>query len=123
EGNGEGTFTVTVDRNTTLEARESVLTFVVDGDIKNNILRIEQEAGGQEGGTDESYVNLDGLQNLEVPEGGLYERYAVRSTGDWRIEIPEDADWLTIEPMEGSFDQGVNVSVDVNTTPNTRTAN
>src|SRR5690606_40045830 len=52
EGNGEGTFTVTVDRNTTLEARESVLTFVVDGDIKNNILRIEQEAGGQEGGTD-----------------------------------------------------------------------
>src|SRR5690554_4424637 len=40
EGNGEGTFTVTVDRNTTPETRQSILTFVVDGKIQNNVLKI-----------------------------------------------------------------------------------
>src|SRR3546814_6700116 len=65
---------------------------------------------------------LDGLERLEVPEEGLEGRYTVRSTSEWKIEIPEAADWLTIEPMTGSFDQGVTVNVDLNATPNARTA-
>ncbi|MEC3879720.1 BACON domain-containing protein [Parapedobacter sp. 10938] len=121
-GTGNGTFTVTVDRNTTLEARESVLTFVVDGRRKNTVLRIDQAAREPEDGTADPYLNLDGMERLEVPEEGLYGRYTVRSTGEWKIEIPEDADWLTIEPMTGSFDQGVTVNVDLNKTPNARTA-
>lgn len=122
EGNGEGTFTVTVARNTTLEARQSVLTFVVDGSIQNTVLRIDQAARGQNNGNGESYVNLDGLPNLEVPEEGLYGRYAIRSTGDWKIEIPEGVDWLNIEPMQGRYDQGITVNVDINATPDARTA-
>lgn len=122
EGNGEGTFTVTVDRNTTLEPRQSVLTFVVDGSIQNNVLRIEQAARDEDSGNADSYVNLDGLPSLEVPEDGLYGRYAIRSTGNWKIEIPEDVDWLNIEPLEGRFDQGVTVNVDVNASPDARTA-
>lgn len=122
EGNGEGTFTVTVDRNTTLESRQSVLTFVVDGRIQNNVLDIEQEARDLNNGNGETYVNLDGLASLEVPEEGLYGRYAIRSTGQWKIEIFEGADWLRIHPMEGNFDMGVNVDVDINATPDLRTA-
>ncbi|WP_257667719.1 BACON domain-containing protein [Parapedobacter tibetensis] len=122
EGNGEGTFTVTVDRNTTPEPRQSTLTFVVDGKIQNNVLKIEQEAHSQEGEDDDPYVNLDGLESLEVPEAGLHGRYAMRSTGNWKIEIPEGADWLSIEPMEGRFDTGVTIDVDINTTPESRTA-
>lgn len=122
EGNGEGTFTVTVDRNTTLEPRQSVLTFVVDGRIQNNVLRIEQEARDLENGNGESYVNLNEMASLEVPEDGLHGRYAMRSTGDWKIEILEGADWLSIEPMEGRFDTGVTVNVDINATPEARTA-
>jgi len=122
DGNGEGTFTVTVDRNTTPEPRQSILTFAVDGKIQNNVLKIEQEASNRDDEEDDPYVNLDGLPGLEVPEAGLYERYAIRSTGTWKIEIPEDADWLSIEPMEGRYDTGVTVSVDINTTPESRTA-
>lgn len=122
EGSGEGTFTVTIDRNTTPEPRQSVLTFVVDGKIQNNVLKIEQEARDQDGGNDDAYVNLDGLPSLEVPEGGLNGRYAIRSTGEWKIEILEGTDWLSIEPMEGRFDTGVSINVDINTTPDSRTA-
>ncbi|TJZ61145.1 hypothetical protein FAZ15_08030 [Sphingobacterium olei] len=122
EGNGSGTFTVTVDRNTTMEARQSVLTFVVDGKIQNNVLRIEQEARSINNGDDDPYVNLDGLSSLEAPEEGLYGRYVVRSTGDWKVEILEGADWLNIEPKEGRFDTGVTLSVGANATPEVRKA-
>ncbi|MFC7526718.1 BACON domain-containing protein [Parapedobacter sp. GCM10030251] len=122
EGQGEGTFTVTVGRNTTPEPRQSILTFVVDGKIQNNVLKIEQEARDESGGGDDAYVHLDGLPGLEAPEGGLHGRYVVRSTGEWKIEIPEGTDWLSIEPMEGRFDTGVTVNVDINTTPESRTA-
>ncbi|GGH05932.1 hypothetical protein FAZ19_04485 [Sphingobacterium alkalisoli] len=122
EGNGSGTFTVTVDRNSTLEARQSVLTFVVDGKIQNNVLRIEQEARSINNGDDDPYVNLDGLSSLEAPEEGLYGRYVVRSTGDWKVEILEGADWLNIEPKEGRFDTGVTLNVGANATPEVRKA-
>jgi len=120
-GTGDGTFTVTVDRNNTLEPRESALTFEVDGRIQNTALRIDQAPGSQENEDGASYVRLDELASLEVPESGLHGRYTVRSTGAWKIEIPEEADWLTIEPMEGRYDQGVTVSVDINATPDART--
>lgn len=119
EGHGDGTFTVTIARNATLEARESVLTFVMNGRVQNEVLKIVQDAGNSENSG--NYLNLDGLSQLELPEGGFHGRYTVRSTGDWKIEVPPGADWLRIEPMEGRFDMGVNVSVDVNTTPDMRT--
>ncbi|SFC48308.1 Putative binding domain-containing protein, N-terminal [Parapedobacter composti] len=122
EGQGDGTFTVTVDRNMSLEPRQSVLTFVVDGKVQNNILKIEQAARSPENGNGESYVNLDGLASLEVPEDGLHGRYAIRSTGEWRVEIIEGSDWFSMEPMQGRYDTGVNVSVDVNLSPDPRTA-
>ena len=122
EGNGAGTFTVTVDRNSTLEARQSVLTFVVDGRLHNNVLRVEQEARTAGGGDNTPYLNLDGKSSLEISEEGIFGRYAVRSTGDWRIEIVEGADWLNVEPKEGRYDTGVNVSASVNASPTARTA-
>lgn len=122
QGQGEGTFTVTVDRNTTAEARQTVLTFVVNGKIQNNVLTIEQEARNQDNGEQEAYVNIDGLPGLEVPEAGLQGRYTVRSTGDWKIELAEEADWLHIEPMEGRYDTRVTLQVDINATPEARTA-
>src|SRR5690606_12462987 len=52
-GTGDGTFTVTVDRNNTLEPRESALTFEVDGRIQNIALHINQAPGKQENGNGE----------------------------------------------------------------------
>jgi len=122
EGVGAGTFTVTVKRNTMLETRESVLTFLVDGKIQNNVLKVEQEARSINDEENEPYVSFDWMESLEVPEAGINGRYAIRSTGDWKIEILEGADWLDIEPMQGSLDMGVTVSAGVNATPSTRTA-
>lgn len=124
EGSGNGTFTVTVDRNATLEERTSVLTFVVDGRIQNYVLKIVQEARTADNGNGGSYTYLDlgGQNDIEVPEEGLNGRYVVRSTGDWRVEIIEGEEWLNIVPMEGHLDAGVNISVAANLSPDPRTA-
>src|SRR5690606_8653309 len=67
EGVGAGTFTVTVNRNTMLEARESVLTFVAGGKIQNTVLKIEQEARSVSEEDDEPYLNFDWMESLNVP--------------------------------------------------------
>lgn len=120
QGEGNGTFTVTVDRNNTLETRNSTLTFVVDGRVHNNIIRVEQAAGAGGDGNSDAYLHLDGLTSLELPEEGINSRYTVRSTGDWRLEVVEGADWLSVSPMEGKYDTGISLDADVNASETSR---
>ncbi|MDR2283137.1 MAG: hypothetical protein LBE37_08010 [Sphingobacterium sp.] len=116
EGNGDGTFTVVVAKNYTSEIRSTTLIFSVDGQLQNNTLKIEQAgaiAGEQEG---DSYLHFDGHpSNLEIVEGGGTTNYIVRSTGRWRLELEDQPDWLSIEPMEGNGDTPIDIIVSKNT--------
>lgn len=115
EGNGDGTVTVTVNKNYTQEARANTLFFSMDGQLRNQVLKVEQGASAEGGQESEHYLKFDGgLTSLAIPEEGINKTYVLRSTGDWRIEIVEGQDWLNISPMEGRFDAGITVRTDVN---------
>lgn len=120
KGNGSGTFTVTIDRNHTLEARQTTLTFMVDGRIQNHALKVIQKARSASNEEGEQYVRLQGLSNLQLPEEGINNRFVLQSTGKWRIEIIEGDDWLNISPMEGNFDTGITISVGANASEHAR---
>ena len=123
EGHGDGTVTVTVNRNYTQEARATTLFFTVDGQLRNQVLKIEQDAST--GGTEEtdSYLNIEGNPTgLTVPEEGINKQYVLRTTGNWRIEITDGEDWLNVSPMEGKYDAGFAVSAGVNAAVTPRTA-
>lgn len=115
EGNGDGTVTVTVNRNYAQEARSNTLFFSMDGQLRNQVLKVEQEASTGGGQESEHYLKIDGNPtSLTIPEEGISQQYLLRSTGDWKIEILEGEDWLTVSPMEGRFDAGVNIRAGVN---------
>lgn len=114
KGSGSGTFTVTVDKNTTLEDRQTTLTFMVNGRVQNHAIKVMQKARSANNEDEDQYVRLKGLSGLQLPEEGTNSRYILQSTGKWRIEIIEGGDWLNIHPMEGTFDTGITISVGAN---------
>lgn len=119
EGSGDGTFTLTVARNITPEDRSVVLTFMVDGKLQSNVFRIEQAASAGGGDVGDSYMFIEELSGrLTVPDVGLTERYIVRATGKWHIILSkEDADWVSIDPMEGIGDTPITFTVAKNIDP------
>lgn len=116
QGDGDGTLTVTVVRNRTPDPRNLILSFLVDGYRQSNILKIDQKAGGEDDDDGETYIRLEGVEtSLDIPEAGLEERYVLRATGDWKMELSdEDADWINIQPMEGTGDTPITLTVDKN---------
>ena len=116
EGNGDDTFTVTVDKNTEEEARTLALLFTVDGQLQNSVLKIEQAAAKNEDEEKDPYVKIDGiLERLELPESGIAGDYTIRATGKWKIALEEDADWVTLTPREGTGDTPIKLTIDKNT--------
>lgn len=115
EGSGDGTFTLTVDKNITPEDRSVILTFMIDGKLQSNMFTIEQHSNTSGGAEEDRYVMLDDLTNLKIPEGGITSRHTIRSTGTWRAAFSdEEADWISIEPMEGVGDTPITLTVDIN---------
>lgn len=115
EGNGDGSFTLKVNKNTTMDEREVVLAFMAGERYQSETLTIKQEAGTSEEEEEDPYVMIESLsEETEISDEGLNERLIVRANGEWKIEIPSDVDWLTIEPMQGVGDTPVDVSVDMN---------
>src|SRR5690606_32701625 len=115
EGSGDGTFTLTVARNITPEDRSVVLTFMVDGRLQSNVFKIEQKSSTSNGEEKDPYVMLDDLTSLEIPETGVTSRHTIRSTGAWKVELSDqEADWVTMEPMEGTGDTPVTLTVNKN---------
>lgn len=117
EGNGDGTFTVTVSKNTDEEARNLTLFFTVDGKLQNNVLKVEQAAAVNGGQAGDPYLKIDGISNnrLDALEAGLKSNYILRATGKWRISLEEEASWITVSPMEGEGDMPITITVDKNT--------
>lgn len=122
-GTGDGSFTVTLSKNTTQEARSTSLYFLVDGRLQDDVLKIEQAAsigGGEEG----EFIYIEGAETgLEIPETGLFEKRVMRATGKWRAELSDaDVDWIHIEPMEGTGDTPITLTAEINSN-DTRTVN
>ncbi len=116
EGNGHGTFTVRVSKNTDPEQRELTLFFTLNGKLQNNVLKIEQAGATNQGQVQDPYLKIDGLTNrLEVLEPGITGQYILRSTSKWKVMLPDEIDWLTISPMEGEGDTPVSIKVNKNT--------
>ncbi|SKB65064.1 Putative binding domain-containing protein, N-terminal [Sphingobacterium nematocida] len=116
EGNGDGTFTVTVNKNIAQGARNVTLFFTVDGQLHNSVLKIEQAAGTGEGEEEDPYIYLDGnLTKLESAEAGGVSNYVLRANGKWRLELEDQPDWVNIEPMEGTGDTPLKLTVAKNT--------
>ena len=116
EGNGDGSFTVTVAKNTDQEARTMTLFFTVDGKLQNNVFKIEQAAATAGGNQSDPYLHLDGNPaNIEVAEEGVTNNYIVRSTGKWRLELEDQPEWVSVEPMEGEGDTPIKLTVSKNT--------
>jgi hypothetical protein len=123
EGSGDGTFTVTVSKNTDQEGRELTLFFTLNGKLQNNVLKIEQAGATDQGPGKDSYLKIDGLTDrLDVLEAGVTGQYILRSTGKWKIALEEESDWLSVSPMEGEGDTPVTIAVNKNTDVE-RTAN
>ena len=115
EGSGDGTFTLTVARNITPEDRSVVLTFMVDGRLQSNVFKIEQKSSTSNGEEKDPYLMLDDLTSLEIPETGATSRHTIRSTGAWKVALSDqEADWVTMEPMEGTGDTPVVLTVGKN---------
>jgi len=116
EGEGDGTFTVKVNRNTSEEARAMTLFFTVDGSLQNAVFKVEQAAATGSGQEEDRYLKIDDISDrLEVLEAGHTGKYILRATGKWKLDVGEEADWLNIEPMEGTGDGPVTISVNKNT--------
>ncbi|MEI2271603.1 hypothetical protein OHD16_05570 [Sphingobacterium sp. ML3W] len=116
EGSGDGKFTITVAKNTDQKARAMTLFFTVDGRLQSNVFKIEQTAGTTGEQQDQPYLKIDGISTkLDVLEAGITGNYVLRSTGKWKIALEEEANWVTVSPMEGIGDTPITVSVNKNT--------
>lgn len=116
EGNGDGTFTLTVVRNTTPEARSTALVFSVDGKLQSEVLHITQQSGSTQGEVSDPYLNFDGKPaSLEFTEAAITSNHIIRSTGKWKVELEDEVDWISIAPMEGVGDVPVTLTINKNT--------
>lgn len=118
EGNGDGTFTLTVVRNTTPEARSTALVFSIDGRLQSEVLHITQQSGSTQGEVSDPYLNFDGKPaSLEFTEAAITSNHIIRSTGKWKVELEDEVDWISIAPMEGVGDVPVTLTVNKNIDP------
>ncbi|MGN0002726.1 MAG: BACON domain-containing protein [Sphingobacterium composti] len=116
EGNGDGTFTITVLENMDEEARELPLFFKVNDRLQDAVLKISQDGALIDDSQKESYVNFDSnLMISEIPEAGLTQNTIIRATGKWRMEIEEGQDWVTFSQTEGEGDTPISMTVARNT--------
>lgn len=121
EGQGNGEFSVVVSKNTTLEERGLILTFVANGYRQDRVLKIKQEASTQEEIETEPFLYIDGdFSEMDVDEQGGSGRYTIRASGVWKVELSKEEDWARVEPMEGVGDGSIVVEVDQNETFDTR---
>ena len=127
EGTGNGTFTVNVRRNNTMDDRSLILTFMADGKRPNISLKIEQEGLDEDDIEDIPYLIIDGETSINAPKEGTTQQFNVQSNGNWKIELEEDGSntgsWVNIEPAQGNGDGAFSVTVAENTLQEPRTIN
>ncbi len=97
EGRGNGSFTVTVNKNRVKEKRMASLIFRANYQRQDDLLKIEQE-----GNDNPPFFEIEGKpETLEAHGNGSVETYQVQSNTHWKIQVQGSADWVTIQPAEG----------------------
>lgn len=111
EGTGNGTFTINVLKNTTIDDRSLILTFMVDGKRPNISLKIEQEGKSEDDIEEPPFLIVDGDPILEAKAEGITGEYTIRSNGAWKIETLTEESWVSVSPEEGSGDGTFSITV------------
>ena len=114
-GSGDAEVTVHVTENSSNYDRTAVLTITTAGGYTRTI-HIKQ--GGQ---GSYLYMKVSMINMAFAPAGGTLS-FNISSNIDWQISIPEEADWLTVNPDHGSGDGTVAVTAAPNATAQSRTA-
>ena len=116
EGSGNGTFTITVAKNTDVENRDLQIFFKVDDRLQDAVLKISQEGAIIDDSQKDSYIRFESnLLTTGIPEAGLTQNTVIRATGKWRIEVEDEQEWVAFSKTEGEGDTPISVTVARNT--------
>lgn len=118
EGNGDGSFTVTVDKNRTDGKREAALVFRSAFERQDNLLRISQEKNANP----PFFQIEDEAAGMEAPGRGAKQTVSVKSNSAWEVKVAGEADWIHLEPASGKGDGKFTIAVDANPVYTARTA-
>jgi hypothetical protein len=110
-GSGDETLTVTFEENTSVVPRSGTITIAVEGHFSTNVLLYQ--AGAAPVTTVEPVVQTVG------PEAGS-TTYQVESNTSWVASVTED--WLSMNPVNGSGNDPLNVIYEANNSAFARTA-
>lgn len=67
----------------------------------------------------------DGEENptkVEITQGNYSENFKIETTGNWRVETAEDAEWLTAAPESGKGNASVTITAEANASTASREA-
>lgn len=110
EGRGDGSFTVTIDKNRMKDSRSVALTFHVDHIRMADLIRINQDEN-----PNPPYFELDYESDvLEVSGFGANQVINVRSNSEWEVIVPHGLDWVSVVPSVGNGDGEFAIVVDEN---------
>ena len=111
EGNGNGTFTLNVRENTTMQDRSLILIFIVNDKRPNISLKIEQNGRAEADVEETAFLTVDDEPVLEATATGITGEYTIRSNGVWKIEIPSGEEWVSVSSAEGTSDGMFSITV------------
>lgn len=118
EGTGDGSFTVTIDKNRISSKRAATLGFRVNHIRQKQLLKVEQQAN-----PDPPYFKIEGDENkLEISGAGGVQEYHVLSNSAWSVVVPDGTDWVHLDPASGEADGTFKIKVDKNPAYTARTA-
>lgn len=118
EGQGDATFTVSIDKNRQMESRSAALAFHVNHVRMSDLIRITQDEN-----PNPPYFELDyESETLEVSGSGVRKVFDVRSNTQWEVIVPQEVDWMSVEPAAGNGEGEFVVVVDENPLYSSRSA-
>lgn len=111
EGSGNGTFTVTIDKNRTSDARMATLAFRADYLRQDESLKIEQEAN-----PDPPHFEIEGEPTeVDAVWQGEDITYHILSNTEWSVIVGSgQGSWIQSHPSSGSGDGDLILSIDPN---------
>lgn len=88
EGDDEGIFSIIVQENMTVEARDARFAFIVNGVEQSTLFSVEQKENIP-------FITLEGAEaGYSIPAAGGELTIPIRATVDWSYTV-DDNDWLT----------------------------
>lgn len=110
EGEGNGSFTVTVDKNRTENERFNGLTFRVNMNRTKDLINIRQDLN-----PDPPYFEiLDFEEEVLVHGDGEILSYQISSNTDWEVFVREGDEWVGAEPKSDFGDGFFTLDIEEN---------